>query len=400
MANLGTWEYDISADTLIYSNQLARIMNLEPTDRPLPLPALEGRLPLDDLEEFRRRVCRIAKRRTSELRHSARQWFHSASRRTLYVPVHTADGRPKSVLGITQDVTVMTAAEAEMRRLSHRLITMQNDEQRRLSRILHETASQTIAAIKLTLGKAARLAKSSPRDSADAIAAARSLVEDALREIRSVSALLHPPLLEEAGLGPVLASYIRNFADRSGLRVRVDIPANLSRMSNDLEITLFRIIQESLTNVHRHAKAKSCVVTIEQNSTSVSLEVSDDGVGIRHSGADGLPANSHGVGISGMRERIQLHNGTFQIRGVRGEGTTVAVELPIQYREVKPNSQEMTACLQPKRKSRTFQPQSATASRSPTIIASFGAVSARSSNSSRTSKSARKRLQARKLSSM
>jgi signal transduction histidine kinase len=399
MANIGTWEYDIASDTLLYSNQLASLMGLKQTVRPVPMTSLDGQLPFDGVDEFRRRLLAIARNGESELRYSARPWMASKSRRTLYIPLRDPRRKRRTVVGITQDVTAMTAAEEEMRRLSHRLITVQNDEQRRLSRILHETASQTLGAIKLILGKAARLVKSAPAESSDAIGAARDLVEDALREVRSVSALLHPPMLEEAGLAAALASYIRNLADRSGLHISVDIPSDLFRMSNDREITLFRIVQESLTNVHRHAKAKNAVVRIHQTPTSVSLEVSDDGVGIRQTASDGTPTGTHGVGVSGMRERIQQHNGIFQIRRARGRGTTVFAELPIQHRQVEPKSQETMTCQQPKPKSRTFRRPSATASKSPTTIASFDAASGRSSNSNRTSKSARKQVQGPKRSS-
>jgi two-component system, NarL family, sensor kinase len=321
-------------------------------------------------------------------------------RRTLFVPVPSDAGNAKWIIGVTQDVTVMTTAEEEMRRLSHRLITVQNDEQRRLSRILHETASQTLAAIALTLGAAARQVKLAPSEAPASIADARSLVEDVLREIRSVSALLHPPMLEEAGLATALDTYIRSFADRSGLRIRFQIPADHKRMSRELEITLFRVIQESLTNVHRHAKARNCVVRIKQSADTVSLEVTDDGIGIRVPHANEASKVGQGVGISGMRERVQQHQGVFAVRRSRSGGTTVAVELPIQLRVVEINRQETTTCHQPKPKSRTSPRSSDTASKLPTITVSFAGGSAPSSKSSPTSRSFPKPLPEQKRSNM
>jgi len=399
LASLGVWEYCLPDDTFCYSDGFAKVVSLTPSDRAWPFQSIRPLLPCDDFDKLRRQCIALARSGEPTLAYSAVDWFGSHTRRTLFVPIPGSNGKTNFVVGVTQDVTVMTAAEEEMRRLSHRLITAQNDEQRRLSRILHETASQTLAAIKLTLVEAARLAKTSPVESSATIADARGLVQDALREVRSVSALLHPPMLEEAGLAAALDGYIRSFAERSGLRVRFHMPDDEPRMSRDLEITLFRVVQESLTNVHRHAKAKHCIVRIRQSAASVSLEISDDGIGIRQFRIRGSNGNGLGVGISSMRERIEQHSGTFHLGEARGGGTSVTVELPIQHRAPLTNTQENQTCHPSKPKSRTFRHSNGTGSKSPTTIASYVAASAPSLNSSPISKSPRRPAPARKPSS-
>jgi len=398
LASLGVWEYNIPDDTFCYSDGFAKVLSLAPSDRAWPLQSLRGHLPCDDFDKLRQQFASLARSGAPTLAYSTLDWFGSRTRRTLFVPIPDSRGKTTSIIGVTQDVTLMTAAEEELRRLSHRLITAQNDEQRRLSRILHETASQTLAATKLTLVEAVRVAKSSPAESAAIIADARGMVEDALREVRTVSALLHPPMLEEAGLAAALDSYIRSFAGRSGLRIRFHMSDAQPRMSRDLEITLFRVVQESLTNVHRHAKASQCVVRIRQNASSVLLEISDDGIGIRPDRAGGAQSNSPGVGISGMRERIEQHGGTFHLGESRSGGTKVVVELPIQHKALATQAEEDPTCHQYNPKSHTFPHSSGTASKSPTTIASFVAASAPFSNSSPISKLSRKQVRAPKPS--
>jgi signal transduction histidine kinase len=219
-----------------------------------------------------------------------------------------------------------------VRRLSHRLLSAQGEEQRRLSRNLHETVSQTLCAVKLTLGKIGRSLPDQATDAARGVEIARELVEDALREVRSVAALLHPPLLEEAGLFAALRCYCRAFSERSGLHITFKCPESLVRMPGEVEVSIFRIIQESLTNIHRHAKAKKALIRISQSHRLMSFGVCDDGVGIPQHDECGAPCVPYGVGIAGMRERVRHLNGSFRIHGIKGGGTVVSVSLPIDLK--------------------------------------------------------------------
>jgi signal transduction histidine kinase len=333
-AGLGTWEYNVPSDTIVYSGNLAAMLGLPARADPAAFAEVGGMLTDGKPEEIRDGLLRIADSGEPEVRYSTRVLPNRQSRvrRTLYHPVVNGNRRVNLILGVTQDVTDVTVAEESMRRLSHRLITVQNDERRRMARNLHETASQTLAAVKLTLGKVARALPSQPRTAADGIASARVLVEDALREVRSVSALLHPPLLEEAGLSAALYDYTRTLSERSGLAIHVSIPTPLDRMAREIELTLFRVVQESLTNIHRHAKAQSCWICVSQAEGTVTLKVRDDGVGMPGSKGE-VSSAAIGIGISGMRERAKQLKGQFGIDSAPGHGTTVQVQLPIGSRE-------------------------------------------------------------------
>ena len=253
--------------------------------------------------------------------------------RTAYVPIVDDSGTPVRLLGVTQDITRSQAIDRELRRVSQRLLTLRNEEQRRMARELHETASQTLAALKLTLGKAARALLPAETEAAHSIASARGLVEDALREVRSVSALLHPPMLEEVGFAAALHAYARTVSDRSGIQIATDIPESLFQMPAEVEIALFRVVQESLTNIHRHAHAKSCSIRITQSGDCVTLKIHDDGVGIPALNGNSSSHFPAGIGISGMRERVTQLDGTFRISSAHRQGTTIHVQLPVRVRE-------------------------------------------------------------------
>jgi signal transduction histidine kinase len=334
LGNLGTWEYDPSTDSLTYSRSLAELIGFPSGPQPFPMSALDSVIGpgaatrvRDDLSEVLKAAQRRVSQSTCEL--ASR---NSQTHRTAYVPVLDESGVAVRLLGVTQDITQSKAIDQELRRVSHRILTLRNEEQRRMARELHETASQTLAALKLTLGKATRALLPVEGEAAKCIASALALVDDALREVRSVSALLHPPMLEEVGFAAALHAYARTVSDRSGIRIATHIPESLVQMSAEVEIALFRVVQESLTNIHRHAHANSCLIHIAQVGDNVTLKVEDDGIGIPHLNGNGSSHFPAGIGISGMRERITQLDGTFRISSVPRKGTTVHVQLPVRLR--------------------------------------------------------------------
>jgi signal transduction histidine kinase len=221
-------------------------------------------------------------------------------------------------------------AEEQLRHLSLRLMTMQDEERRRIARELHDSAGQTLAAIKMTIAsfqfggaKAAEL----PR----LLNELGMLANEVLQEIRTASYLLHPPLLDEAGIACAARWYVEGFAKRSGINVSCDIPGTIERPSRLCELVLFRVLQESLTNVHRHSGASSVDISLKREGGQLNLEVRDNGRGIpkTHLKRAGNNEGNEGVGIAGMRERVRELGGTIEIRS-DGEGTTVRVVLPAE----------------------------------------------------------------------
>jgi signal transduction histidine kinase len=163
---------------------------------------------------------------------------------------------------------------------------------------------------------------------------ALDLLDSLTQELRTVSYLLHPPLLEDSGLAAALRQYTEGLFDRSGLAVNLQIVANLRRMPGDIEATVFRIVQESLTNVHKHAKTKSATVRISYESDCIEVVIEDKGTGIPGFLSLDSPNITLGVGIQGMRERVRYLNGTFNIQSTTS-GTVVSATVPAKMSEAQ-----------------------------------------------------------------
>jgi PAS domain S-box-containing protein len=214
-------------------------------------------------------------------------------------------------------------AEESLRELSGQLLRLQDEERRRLVRELHDGATQNLMALSMNLS-ALRDSASPGAQGHNSFAECLKLVDESLEEIRTISFLLHPPLLETMGLSCALPNYVQGFSVRSGILVNLDMPADLGRLGRDVEITLYRIVQEALSNVHRHSRSRTARITLSPGSDSVTLEVADQGCGLPHS-PDG---HRLGVGITGMRERVRLLGGSLELKS-GNPGTTIRVVLPL-----------------------------------------------------------------------
>jgi signal transduction histidine kinase len=215
-------------------------------------------------------------------------------------------------------------AEASLRTLSVRLLELQDQERRKFSRELHDSLGQYLVGAKMNL---AMLAKSVPDNAL--IAECIKLLDQAMTETRTISHLLHPPLLDETGFGSAAKWYVEGFAKRSGIQTGLDMPADFDRLPSSLELVLFRVLQESLTNVHRHSRSRKADVSVRLSEDKVVLRVRDYGKGIpqdvlshfRRNGAHG------GVGLVGMRERIHELGGQLEMES-DSRGTQVVATLP------------------------------------------------------------------------
>jgi signal transduction histidine kinase len=230
------------------------------------------------------------------------------------------------------------AAEARQRRdeyrqLSGRLLTLQDEERRRLALELHDSTAQCLAVMTMNLELVTKSARALDARSRRALAESRALAEQCSRDVRTFAHLLHPPLLDEMGLMSALRWYAEGFAKRSGIQVAVDL-GKVGRLPRPIETAIFRVVQESLTNVHRHASASSASIRLAHTADAVVLEVEDKGRGLR-----GLPPSQRpsgtpppatlGVGIQGMRERIHQLGGVFNVE-FTNQGTTVRVGVPLK----------------------------------------------------------------------
>jgi PAS domain S-box-containing protein len=218
-------------------------------------------------------------------------------------------------------------AEHRLRALNNRLLRAQDEERRRLARELHDSAGQMLVALSMNLVPLEQsLAEQNPALKKLA-SSSMELVDELSKELRTMSHLLHPPLLDEAGLKSALRWYVEGFAERSGIKVDLQLDSNLPRLPQEVETTIFRIVQESLTNIHRHSGSKIASLRIEHGPQNTRVEIRDEGKGIsQFDTAKNMPARA-GVGIQGMQERVRQLQGKFEM--MSGEkGTAIIVVLP------------------------------------------------------------------------
>ncbi len=221
-------------------------------------------------------------------------------------------------------------SEEEVRQLSARLLRLQDEERRRLPRELHDSTGQILATLSLKIGAARRSLDGNNQKALQTLSESLILVKQCSNDLCTLSYLLHPPLMDEEGLASALRWYAQGFAKRSGIRLELDLPPELCRLSQEVETTLFRIVQEGLTNVHLHSSSPTAWIKLTHGPCEVTLEIRDEGGGIPTEVLKRIPTGvtDLGVGIAGMRERARQLGGQLQIDSGNW-GTKVRVVLPL-----------------------------------------------------------------------
>jgi signal transduction histidine kinase len=230
-----------------------------------------------------------------------------------------------------RNVEIFQQAE-QLRELSNRLLQSQDDERRRVARELHDGVGQLLAAVNMNLSKLDKESYSLSLEARRSLMENTMLIEQAVQEIRTISHLLHPPMLDEVGLESALRWYVGGFAERSKIAVNMQLAPGFSKgLERDVALSLFRVVQECLINIHRHSGSKTAFVGINRSSAEITLEVKDDGRGISPDLqvriALGVGA---GVGLRGIRERIQQLSGRLEIDS-NGKGTRIGAVLPVTH---------------------------------------------------------------------
>src|SRR5579863_4514753 len=354
-SHCGSFDFDVPTGVNFWSDELQRMYGFPRGAFPGTHEAwLDCVLPEDRAiaeEPFRSRESnefetefRIERRDNGEIR-----WINSRGR----IRRDTA-GRPVRIIGLHIDMTRMKRAEEELkrahddlearvlartselriaedrlRRLSGRLMQSQDDERRRIARELHDGLGQYLVASKMSLDLLSMTLSHDSR-ARERLADAAKQIETAISETRTISHLLHPPLLDEVGLESALVWYAEGFAKRSSIAVDVDIAPSIGRLPTDVETALFRVVQECLTNVHRHsASATASVRLFRVEGGDLTLEVSDQGVGMpTNSPISDSARPAPGVGLQGIRERVLQLHGKMDLISGEGKGTRVVVTLP------------------------------------------------------------------------
>ncbi len=217
-----------------------------------------------------------------------------------------------------------------VRELSARLLQIQDEERRRIARELHDSVGQMLAAVSMNMAHVTHEARSLSPDAHKALEDNAGLLEQLSSEIRTISHLLHPPLLDEVGLQSALQWYIDGFSERSKIKVDLELPDDFGRLPRNLEITLFRVVQECLTNIHRHSGSNTAAIRVSRSENEVRLEVRDAGKGIPAEAQTSLSSGKlSGVGLRGMHERLRQMGGHLDVQS-NGNGTLVLATLPIE----------------------------------------------------------------------
>jgi PAS domain S-box-containing protein len=335
---LGCFDLNLKTNTVAWSAELADLFGLAPgtragqhhdweelvysEDRSHAAAGVEAALKYgESVAEYR--ICR---RSDGQIR-----WVESRAK-----VLRDDAGQPERLVGVTMDITERKSAEHTLLQMSNRLLHIQEEEQRRIAREVHDSTSQEMTALTLNLGALRASAASLPQNARAQIAESLALAKRVAREIRTFSYLLHPPMLNELGLWAALRMFLEEFRERSGLKVTAEIPKEVETqiLSSDQEMAVYRFVQEALANVHRHSGSKTASVIMKVANHTVEASVGDTGRGIPKELLKQIRETSGlagGVGLAGMHERIGYVGGRVQIDSDE-HGTTVAAFIPLDTR--------------------------------------------------------------------
>jgi PAS domain S-box-containing protein len=331
LANIGSWEINANSEFALWSDHLYRMLGFAPQESPVPLAQVWRMAHPDDVAISRKHL-REAATLGEPFEHDMRLTLANGRHRIFHTrgaPVWDAEGRVVRIVGVTQDVTEPLETEENLRHVSQQLLTLRDHEQKKMSHDLHETAAQSMAALKMTMGRLTEIVPKQNKRAHKLLRSSAKLANEAIQQVRTVSYLLHPPLLEEAGLGPALRWYASGFSERSGIEVKVTVSKFMDRLPRQTEMVLFRVVQEALTNVHRHSKSRNAAIRLTSRDGFVRIEVQDEGIGMAVPSAAAGWNSLVGIGVAGIRERVKQLNGTLEIQSAPGRGTTIRVEAPV-----------------------------------------------------------------------
>jgi PAS domain S-box-containing protein len=332
VAKLGSWEAELQSLNVSWSEQTHRIFETNPARFHPTRPTFREFIhPEDRAKVDAAFVASLDKRSPSTVEY--RIVMPDGRVKILeerWQAFHDEAGNPVRVAGTCRDITERVRAEEELRRLSGQLLRLQDEERRRIARELHDSTGQDLVALATTLSELHASIPSSARALRKLASQSQELADQCVREVRTLSYLLHPPMLDEAGLEDAVRHYAAGFAERTGIKVELQLSSGFGRLKPDIEVALFRVVQESLTNIQRHSGSLRAKIRMDRNQEQLALEVSDSGrgnSGDRRSQDVELPFRP-GVGLASMHERVKLIGGRLAIES-SSTGTTVRVTIPV-----------------------------------------------------------------------
>jgi signal transduction histidine kinase len=331
VAKVGSWEADLESLNVIWSEQTHRIFETEPSlFHPTRPKFREFIHPEDRAKVDAAFVTSLDKRSPCTVDY--RIVIPDGRVKILeerWRVFQDEQGKPVRVAGTCRDITERVRTQEELQRLTGKLLRLQDEERQRIARDLHDSTGQDLVALATMLGQLRSSIPSADQESSDRLSECNALVGVCIRDVRTLSYLLHPPVLDQAGLGEAIREYMDGFIKRSGIQVELELSPHLGRIARDVELALFRVVQEALTNVQRHSGSQQAKIRIDRNS-ELTLEISDLGRGVSadvQRGKDDLRFEL-GVGILSMQERVKMVGGQFDIHFTT-YGTTVLVTIPL-----------------------------------------------------------------------
>ena len=331
MGKIGSWEAELQSMNVIWSDQTHRIFETDPSRFHPTRPKFREFIhPEDRAKVDAAFVASLERRSPSTVEYR----IVMPDGRVKIVEerwqaFHDEEGKPVRVAGTCRDITERVRAEEELQRLSGQLLRLQDEERRRIATDLHDSTGQDLVALATTLSQLHAAVPSSSRKLRKLASQCQALADQCIREVRTLSYLLHPPMLDEAGVEDAIRHYAGGFTERTGIEIELEISPRLGRMKTDAEMALFRVVQESLTNIQRHSGNLQAKIRMDRDPGKITVEVSDSGSGItgdlqRQNGE--FPFRP-GVGIRSMNERVKLIGGRLDIES-SSSGTTVRVTIP------------------------------------------------------------------------
>ena len=332
VAKIGSWEAELQSMNVVWSEQTHRIFETDPSCfHPTRLKFREFIHPEDRAKVDA--AFQASLDRSSPCTVEYRIVMPDGRVKIIeerWRAFHDEKGVPVRVAGTCRDITERVRAEEELRRLSGELLRSQDEERRKIARDLHDSTGQDLVALAAALKQLQDALHSSSKKVRRLLSDCQALADQCIREVRTLSYVLHPPMLDEAGLEDAIRHYLDGFTKRSGIQVDLEVSRRFGRMTRDVELILFRVVQESLTNVQRHSGGSQAKIRLDRNADEVILEVSDNGRGTsgkERKGSGEFPFEV-GVGIASMQERVKLVGGRFDIDS-SSQGTTVRVTMPL-----------------------------------------------------------------------
>ena len=327
-SHVGLWDWDLRSNQVVFSREWKLQLGFEEHEIANEFSEWERRVHPEDLAPTMACVERVLAGPGDEhevefrMRHKDGSWRWIYTRGEVF---RDEKGQPVRMLGCHVDITERQRGEAALRKLARRLLRAEDDERRRIAKELHDSTAQDLVAVLLNLGTLRETLPALATESAQIIEDSVALLESSANDVRTLSYILHPPRLDETGLPGALAEYAAGLGRRADIRLGVEVAPDFGRLPDEMEIALFRVAQESLGNVVRHSGSDRATIRLAREEGSVVLEIGDFGHGMPPEMLE--QTGVRGVGIAGMRERLQYLGGRLEIDSGSG-GTTVRAVLP------------------------------------------------------------------------